>query len=248
MIFQSLEEKRLSNRVQSLALIDPDEKNDSILTEMIKNINISKFDAILVGGSYISDNNFDKRVQIIKESTDLPVIIFPGDSNQISSAADAILYTSLLSGRNPKFLIEEQVKSSQLIYNYNLEVIPTGYLLLKTDKKSAVEIMSETTPLDMDNEDEVLSHALAAQYLGKKVIFLETGSNSNLSAKESLIKNLHKILDIPIMVGGGIKDVDTAVNIARNGASYIVIGTLIEECQDAKILKEINDAVHMIKH
>ena len=244
MIFQNLEKKRLLNKVQTLALIDPDKKNDSILPQMVENINTSGFDAILVGGSHIADNNFKKRIQLIKKTTDLPVIIFPGDSKQISPDADAILYTSLLSGRNPKFLIGEQVKSSQLIYNYSLEVIPTGYLLLKTDRKSAVEIVSETTPLDMDNEDEVLSHALAAQYLGKKLIFLETGSNSSSSVKEDLIKNLSKKLEIPIMVGGGIKNVDTAINIAKSGASYIVIGTLIEKCQNSEILKKINEAVH----
>ena len=215
---------------------------------MIEGINKSNFDAILVGGSYIIDNEFERRIQFIKDSTDLPVIIFPGDSSQISSAADAILFTSLLSGRNPRFLIEEQVKSSQLIYEFNLETIPTGYLLLKTDKKSAVEIISETIPLNMEEEGSILSHALAAQYLGKKIIFLETGSNSNLSVKENLIKKLSDRLKIPIMVGGGIKDVNTAVAIAKNGASYIVIGSLIEQCEDYEILEKINNAVHLVRN
>ena len=246
MIFQKLEDNQKLNQIQSLALIDPDKKNDSMLLDMIKNINHSGFDAILVGGSHIDDNRFDERIKIIKNSTKLPVIIFPGDSTQISKHADAILFTSLISGRNPKYLIEEQVKSSQLIHQYKLETIPTGYLLLKTDKKSAVEIISNTLPLDMNNEDLILSHALAAQYLGKKIIFLEAGSNSNLSVKESLIKKISQSLDIPIMVGGGIKDKETALNIAKNGASYIVIGSLIEQSKDISILSDINKSLHAL--
>jgi len=242
-IFQKLEKNRLENKIQTLALVDPDKKNDSIIPKMLENINSSGFDAILVGGSYISDNKFEERIKLIKKSTDLPVIIFPGDSAQISSVADAILFTSLISGRNPRFLIEEQVRASKLIYDYKLETIPTGYLLLKTDKKSAVEIASETTPLDMEDEELIVSHALAAQYLGKKLIFLETGSNSNLSVKKNLIEKLSLYLKIPIMVGGGIKDVNTAVNIAKSGASYIVIGTLIEESLDPQVLKDINNAL-----
>ena len=151
MIFNELEKKRKKKSTQILALIDPDSKNDPILDTIIKTVNESNYDGILVGGSHISDNKFEDRVKKIKNNTNLPIIIFPGDSNQICQTADAILFLSLLSGRNPKYLIEEQVLSSQKIYNYNLEVIPTGYLLLKTDKKSAVEAISKTAPLNMDD-------------------------------------------------------------------------------------------------
>ena len=244
MIFENLELKRGELGTLSFALIDPDLKNDSKLDRILNNINQSEFDAILVGGSSIEDNKFEDRVKYIKSSTDLTVILFPGGSSQVSNAADAILFTSLISGRNPKFLIEEQVKSSLKIHNSKLEVIPTGYLLLETDKKSAVEIVSNTNPIPMDDIDLILSHALAAQYLGKKLLFLETGSNSNYPVNNEIIKQINSILDIPIIVGGGIKNLKDAIEVSSSGASYIVIGSLIEETNDYSELLEINKAIH----
>ena len=244
MIFETLERKRDKLGTLSFALIDPDLKNDTKLDRILNNINHSEFDAILVGGSSIEDNKFEDRVKHIKSSTDLSVILFPGGSSQVSNAADAILFTSLISGRNPKFLIEEQVKSSLKIHNSKLEVIPTGYLLLETDKKSAVEIISNTTPIPMNNMDLILSHALAAQYLGKKLLFLETGSNSNYPVNNEIIKEINSILDIPIIVGGGIKNLEDAKEVSNSGASYIVIGSLIEETNGYSELLEINKAIH----
>tara|TARA_B100002052_G_scaffold233932_2_gene217061 strand:+ start:14080 stop:14817 length:738 start_codon:yes stop_codon:yes gene_type:complete len=244
LIFENLELKRGELGTLSFALIDPDLKNDSKLDKILNNINQSEFDAILVGGSSIEDNKFEDRVKYIKSSTDLSVILFPGGSSQVSNAADAILFTSLISGRNPKFLIEEQVKSSLKIHNSKLEVIPTGYLLLETDKKSAVEIISNTNPIPMNDIDLILSHALAAQYLGKKLLFLETGSNSNYPVNNEIIKQINSILDIPIIVGGGIKNLKDAIEVSSSGASYIVIGSLIEESDDYSKLLEINKAIH----
>ena len=131
MIFDKLETQRNSKGTQVLALIDPDVKNDNIFPQIIDTVNKSNFDGLLVGGSRIVDDNFNKRLLFIKENTDLPIILFPGDSSQISDNAEAILFLSLLSGRNPKYLIEEQVISARRINNLNIEVIPTGYLLLK---------------------------------------------------------------------------------------------------------------------
>ena len=244
MIFENLEKKRKKIGALSLALIDPDLKNDKKLLQIINNINQSNFDAILVGGSKIKDNNFKNRLKTIKSTTKLPIILFPGSSSQVSDSADAILFISLLSGRNVKYLIEEQVKASRYIYKHNLEVIPTGYLLFSTDKKSSVQKISKTEPLNMNNTKEIISHALAAQYLGKKILFLEAGSNSNYSIDISVIKKIHSLLNIPIMVGGGIKNKKTADNIINAGASYIVIGTLLEECNDINFLKEINKTIH----
>ena len=244
MIFKSLEDKRNELGTLSLALIDPDLKNDDKLDRILQNINRSEFDAILVGGSSIEDDKFEDRVKHIKSSTDLSIIIFPGGASQISNSADAILFTSLISGRNPKFLIEEQVKSSIGIYKSSLEVIPTGYILLETDKKSAVEIVSNTTPIPMNEIDSILSHALAAQYLGKELLFLETGSNSNYPVNNKIIKEISSILNIPLMIGGGIKNKIDAKEIASSGASYIVIGSLIEESINHLELLEINKAIH----
>ena len=146
-----------------LALIDPDKKNDDILLELVKSINSSDFSAILVGGSTIDDDLFDLRLQIIKNNTSKPIILFPGSSKQISKYADSILFTSLLSGRNPKYLIDEQVKGVKLINDYNLDVISTGYILLSTSEPTAIETVSGTKPLDSNDFEHILYHCLAAQ-------------------------------------------------------------------------------------
>ncbi len=244
MIYKTLEKRRKQKGTLSLALIDPDKKNDQKLLPIIDNINYADFDAILVGGSEIKDNKFEKRVKVIRENTHLPLILFPGDSSQVSRHADAILFLSLISGRNPRYLIEEHVKASKRIYKSDLEVIPTGYLLFATSDKTTVEKVSKTSPLDMNNLENVESHALAAQYLGNKALFLEAGSNANFSISPIIVNVLSNLLNIPLIVGGGIKDPETALDLANAGASYIVIGTLIEDTSNSNILKDINRAVH----
>ena len=243
MIFDKLETQRNLKGTQVLALIDPDVKNDNIFPQIIDTVNKSNFDGLLVGGSRIVDDNFNKRLLFIKENTDLPIILFPGDSSQISDNAEAILFLSLLSGRNPKYLIEEQVISARRINDFNIEVIPTGYLLLKTEKKSAVELISNTTPLDMNNPNNVIDHCLAAQYMGNKLLFLECGSNSDSSVELSLLKQIKNKITIPLMVGGGIKNKEMALNLAESGASYLVIGSLIEQTLDFNITLDINQSV-----
>lgn len=243
MIFDKLETQRNLKGTQVLALIDPDVKNDNIFPQIIDTVNKSNFDGLLVGGSRIVDDNFNKRLLFIKENTDLPIILFPGDSSQISDNAEAILFLSLLSGRNPKYLIEEQVISARRINDFNIEVIPTGYLLLKTEKKSAVELISNTTPLDMNNTNNVIDHCLAAQYMGNKLLFLECGSNSDSSIELSLLKQIKNKITIPLMVGGGIKNKEMALNLAESGASYLVIGSLIEQTLDFNITLDINQSV-----
>ena len=243
MIFDKLEHQRVSNGTQVLALIDPDAKNDTKLPQIMETINKSNFDGLLVGGSRIVDDNFNKRLSFIKENTDLPIVLFPGDSSQISKEAEAILFLSLLSGRNPKYLVEEQVISARKINDLKIEVIPTGYLLLKTEKKSAVEMISNTSPLEMSDTNNIIDHCLAAQYMGNKLLFLECGSNSNTSIDLSLLKEIRNKVTIPIMVGGGIKDKNMALSLAESGASYLVIGSLIEQTLDFNITLEINELV-----
>ena len=155
-IFNQLEKTRKIRGAIAVALIDPDIKNADILFSIIDLINESDFDIIFVGGSLISDNEFDKRIKYIKSNTNLPVIIFPGSFNQLSKYADAILYLSLISGRNPQYLIGEHVKSAPLIYNLSIETIPTGYILLDGAIKSSVSTVSTTNPFSKQNKESNL--------------------------------------------------------------------------------------------
>jgi putative glycerol-1-phosphate prenyltransferase len=243
-IFDTLEKIRLKRGAVCLALLDPDTKNDDIFLQNINTINKSDFDAILVGGSLIMDNEFNQRVKLVKSQTNLPVIIFPGSSKQISTHADAILYLSLISGRNPQYLIGEHIESAPVIYNIGLETIPTGYILLDGGKRSSVEIISNTTPLPMEKKDIILATALAGQYLGNKLIFLESGSGAENHAQISLIQHLSQIISIPIMVGGGIQNSTSAKAVKDAGAGYVVVGTMIENGASSQELINLTKVVH----
>ena len=211
-----------------LALIDPDTKNDDKLNMILDKIHSSNFHGILIGGSSIADNKFEERIQFIKESTNLPLILFPGSYQQITKQIDTMLYLNLISGRNPKYLIEEQVNGSIDVYNYNINPIPTAYILLDGGNETSVSRVSETVPLSMENKKNVLSHALAGQHLGNKLIYFDNGSGANCKIKIELLKYINKHITIPIIVGGGIKTNADITELIDSGASYIVVGTYFE--------------------
>jgi len=245
-LFEKLEDIRKERGALAVALIDPDTKNDEILLSMINLINDCDFDIIFVGGSLISDNEFDRRLEFIKNNTNLPLIIFPGSSNQISEHADAILYLSLISGRNPQYLIGEHVKSAPLIYNLSLETIPTAYILLESGVRSSVEVVSDTKPIPMGKHDIILAHALAGQYLGKSLIFLESGSGAKEHATREIVSFLKPHLSIPIIVGGGINTAESADLLVKAGADYIVTGSQIENLPNSTELIQFTQAVHQV--
>ena len=152
-IFGKLEAVREERGAVAVALLDPDKKNDNDLLKMVQLVNDSDFDVVFVGGSLISDNEFESRIKAISENTDLPVIIFPGSSSQLSKHADGVLFLSLISGRNPQYLIGEHVKSAPVIRNLGIEVIPTAYILLDGGVRSSVEVISNTSPIPMNKKD-----------------------------------------------------------------------------------------------
>jgi len=243
-IFSKIENIRESRGCAAFALIAPDSKNDIDLIKMVNLINSCDFDAILVGGSLIMDHHFEERINTISNNTELPVIIFPGSSRQLSAAADAVLYLSLLSGRNPQYLIGEQVESAPIIYSLGIEPISTGYILLDGGSQTSVQIMSNTNPLPMVKRDIVLAHALAAQFLGKQLLFFECGSGSSNHAHSELVSYITSHVKIPLMIGGGVNSAGSAGDLSLAGAGYIVIGTKIETGATNHELMEITSAIH----
>ena len=212
-----------------VTLIDPDNKNDDLIASQVEMANRSDVDVIFVGGSLIMDGKANERVRIIKELSRVPVVLFPGGVNQITPDYNAILFLSLLSGRNPHYLIGEQVISAPIIKDLGLEAIPTGYILLDGGAVTSVEFMSGTRPIPMEKKDIVASHALAGQYLGMKLIYLEAGSGAKNPITSEIIKIVSNFISIPIIVGGGISSPETASRMVKAGASIIVIGTAIEK-------------------
>ncbi|MGY8787287.1 MAG: phosphoglycerol geranylgeranyltransferase [Fidelibacterota bacterium] len=225
-----------------VVLIDPDRKNEDSLESRVYSANQSGVDALFVGGSLMMDGKCTERVKQIKQASDIPVIFFPGGVGQLNSYYDAMLFMSVISGRNPHYLIGEQVIAAPMVKDLGIETIPTGYMLMDGGAGSTVEFMSGTRPIPMNRPDIAVAHALAGQYLGMKLIYLEAGSGAKESVSESVIEAVTHNLDIPVIVGGGIRNGQIASEKVKAGASIIVTGTVIEE--NSNLMSEITDAVH----
>ncbi len=220
--------RNVDQKPLKIALIDPDKKNDITLPDQIEYIKRNDFIAVFCGGSIMMDSKYHKRISYIRKNIELPVIGFPGSVSQINENFDAILYMSLISGRNPQYLIGEQVLSAPIIHDLSLEAIPIGYIILNNGKKTSVEIVSGTDGLPMSNYDVILAHVLASQFLGHKMIYLECGSDSETIIDINLLKKIKKNVDVPLIVGGGIKKQEDIELISDAGADFIVVSSMIE--------------------
>ena len=230
-----------------IVLIDPDRKNHGSIELFVDLVNTSGADAIFVGGSLMMDGKFHERVSKIKALSEVPVIFFPGGANQLNEHYDAILFMSLLSGRNPQFLIGEQVISAPIIKDLKIETIPTGYLLLDGGGESTVTFMSASNPIPIHRADIAEAHALAAQYLGMKLVYLEAGSGAKRSVPANTIQSVSQSIEIPVIVGGGIRTPESAEKRVLAGADFIVTGTVLEAEKSGSILQEIASAVHTLE-
>ena len=224
-------------------LLDPDKLHKDSIVETMNLINNSGVDFIFVGGSIVEESLTDKLVSKIKELTSLPVVLFPGNYIQITSNADAILFLSLISGRNPEYLINQQVKAVPFLNKSDLEVIPTGYILVDGGKETAVQRVSETKPILAENIDEITQTAMAGMYMGNKLIYLEAGSGALNPVSASAIKSVKKNLNVPLIVGGGIRSKTELLEAYKNGADVAVIGTAFEE--NSNFLQKIMKNEHI---
>lgn len=228
------------NKKQLAVLIDPE---NIYRTEDVKKIVVAGAEAgadfVFVGGSLVTHNKIDQVVLEIKRNTALPVYLFPGGLNQISSFADGILFLSLISGRNPDFLIAKQIAAAPLLKELGLEVLPTGYMLIGTT--SSASYMSNTTPIPYDKKDIAAATALAGQMLGHKLIYLDAGSGAEEPIRPAMIESVKKMIDIPLIIGGGIRDFDSAYAALESGADVLVVGNATET--NPQVIKEIAGAV-----
>lgn len=244
-VYQKLLKVRDEKGAGFLVLLDPDRMSVSEIVELAQKSEKGGADAFLVGSSLLLSTRFDEAVEEIKANVSLPVIIFPGNANQVSRHADAILFLSLISGRNPHLLIGEQVKAAPAIKEFGLEPIPTGYMIIESGGTTSVQFMSDTQPIPKNKPDIAKAHALAAEYLGMRFVFLEAGSGADNSVPDNIIREVKDFISIPIIVGGGVKDPDVAYKKVKSGASFVVIGNFLEE--DDSIIEEFADAIHVNK-
>ncbi|MEE8340724.1 MAG: geranylgeranylglyceryl/heptaprenylglyceryl phosphate synthase [Candidatus Neomarinimicrobiota bacterium] len=228
----------------NFVLIDPDQKNHANIEDLVQAANSSEVDALLVGGSLMMDSKNHDRVGQIKKIAEMPVIFFPGGVTQLNGHYDAMFFMSILSGRNPHYLIGEQAIAAPIVRDIGIETISMGYLLLDGGTTSTVEFMSGTKPIPMDRPGITVAHALAAQYFGMKFIYLEAGSGAKFPVSVETIEAVHDQIEIPIIVGGGIKTAEQAEERVKAGASFIVTGTITERTKNLAVMKEISDAIH----
>ncbi len=243
-LFEQLLKVRDNKGAGFFLLLDPDRVETSRLKDVSEAAQSFGVDAILAGSSMVTATQFDHRMAEIKRSTELPVVLFPGSSGQVSKHADGILFLSLISGRNPTFLIDEQVKGAPLIKAFGLEPIPTGYMLIESGKLTSVQYVSGTLPIPRKKTDIAMAHALAANYLGMKTVYLEAGSGAELSVPAEMITGVAEYCGLPVIVGGGIKTPDDAAKAVNAGASFVVIGTCLEYETDFGFMSEMADAIH----
>ncbi|MFD2942816.1 geranylgeranylglyceryl/heptaprenylglyceryl phosphate synthase [Flavobacterium notoginsengisoli] len=224
---QILEAKNNGQKLLAV-LLDPDKIMLETLGHLIEKINQSPATHIFVGGSIVQNNILGELISALKQKTNLPVILFPGDPSQISPQADAILFLSLLSGRNPDYLIEYQVQAAPILKKTNLEVISTGYILIESGNETAVARVSKTKPLSRENLDLVLATAQAGEMLGNQLIYLEAGSGAKQPVPLEMIELISQNIEIPVIVGGGIVDLQGIQKAYNAGADLVVIGTAFE--------------------
>ncbi len=227
-IYNHILKSKLENEKLLAILLDPDKIHLNNVDMLIGKINHSPATHLFIGGSLVENNIIDQLIIIIKQKSDLPVILFPGNPSQISDKADGILFLSLISGRNPDYLIEHQVQAVSILNQMDLEVISTGYMLIESGTETAVERVSKTKPLDRNNIEYAVHTAQAGEFLGNKLIYLEAGSGAKKTVPLEMIKKVAQNIEIPLLVGGGIVDLSGIQKAYDSGADLVVIGTAFE--------------------
>ena len=244
-IYQQLCERKMSGRKSFAVLVDPDSIDDFGALAALVNMSFeNKVDYFFVGGSLITSNNLGKVIGLIKENSSIPVVLFPGNNMQIDANADAILFLSLISGRNPEYLIGQHVVAAPVLKNLNLEVLPTGYILVNSENPTTVSYMSNTSPIPADKPAVAACTALAGEMLGLQITYMDAGSGAKQPISKKMIAAVRKNTDTPLIIGGGINSVQKAESALEAGADVIVIGNAIEK--DPRLLIDVSSRIHEI--
>lgn len=242
-ILQEILFRKKENRKSLAILIDPDKVNDASNLAQLKSMAKECYvDFFFVGGSLLTHNNLESIIKELKSDCDIPVVIFPGNNMQISNEADGILLLSLISGRNPDFLIGQHVNAAPLLKRSSLEILSTGYMVINADHNTAVTYMSNTMPIPPEKYSIATSTAIAAEMLGMSIIYMDAGSGAKQAIAPKMIRKVKEAVDLPIIVGGGIDSSAKANEALIAGADIIVIGNAIEK--NPNLMIEVSDKVY----
>ena len=243
-IYQSLTERKRLGRRSFAVLIDPDKVSGKTVTQLIDLAVDAKVDYLLVGGSLVVSNYLSECIQLIKSQCSIPVVIFPGSPNQVCKNADALLYLSLISGRNADLLIGQHVVSAPVVKQSGLEIMPTGYMVIDGGAPTTVSYISNASPIPADKNEIAVCTAMAGEMLGMKLIYMDAGSGAKQAISEAMIAEVAESITIPLIVGGGITEPEKAYLNCKAGADLIVVGNAIEK--DSCLIKEMAAAVHRV--
>lgn len=243
-LYESISEGKRTGKKKMAVLIDPDKVRLSNIQEVLKLAIEANIDYFFIGGSLIVNNMLDQCLDDIKKLCDIPMILFPGNSFQLSYKADGILFLSLISGRNAELLIGKHVITAPYLKMSPLEIIPTGYMLIDGGVPTTVSYVSNTQPIPASKDDVAMCTALAGQMLGLKTIYMDAGSGAKHPISASMIEAVSQTINIPLIVGGGIRTPEKAFENVNAGADIVVVGNAIEK--NPQLLKEIADAVHSV--
>jgi putative glycerol-1-phosphate prenyltransferase len=243
-LYQHFLKNKQQGQKSFAVLIDPDKVDNDKIDQLVTLATESKVDYFFVGGSLIISNNLDECIQQIKSSCKIPVVLFPGSPAQISKYADALLYLSLVSGRNAELLIGQHVVSAPFVRKSGLEIMPTAYMVIDGGAPTTVSYISNATPIPSDKNEIALCTAMASEMLGMKLVYMDAGSGAKRPITESMIAMVSANIEVPLIVGGGITDPEKAYRNCKAGADVIVIGNAIEK--DPTLIKEMATAVHSL--
>lgn len=243
-IYNSLTARKQQGKKSFAVLIDPDKVNDKSMEQLLQLSLDAKVDYFLVGGSLVISSYLDECVQLIKNNCSIPVILFPGSPSQVSKYADALLYLSLISGRNADLLIGQHVISAPVVKQSGLEIMPTGYMVIDGGAPTTVSYISNAAPIPADKNEIAMCTAMAGEMLGMKLIYMDAGSGAKRAITEDMIAKVSRSVSVPVIVGGGIIQPEKAYLNCKAGADVIVVGNAIEK--DPALIKEMASAVHSV--
>lgn len=243
-VLKQLQDAKVRGRKQLAVLIDPDFGEDEVVLERtVQQACTAKADLFFVGGSLLTSASFDRCVALVKHWSNRPVVLFPGSPAQLSPHADAVLFLSLISGRNPELLIGHHVTAAPTIKAMGIEAIPTGYMLVDGGRMTTAHYVSQSSPIPHDKPGIAAATALAGELLGLRAIYLDTGSGAPSTVAPAMIAAVRRQVGLPIIVGGGIRDAATARALCDAGADVLVVGTAFE--QDPELVFAMSEAVHL---
>ena len=243
-IYDIISQAKANAQKSFAVLIDPDKINDASLLQTVQVPVASNVDYFFVGGSLVVTDTLDHVVDFIKKNCNIPVILFPGSPDQITYKADALLYLSLISGRNAELLIGQHVISAPFVKQSGLELMPVGYMLIDGGVPTTVSYISNTNPIPSNKSDIALCTAMAGEMLGLKLIYMDAGSGAQKAIPTAMIQQVAKHISIPLIIGGGITTPEKAKENSMAGADIIVVGNAVEK--DPALITAIAEAIHSL--